>query len=79
MKPLRGARKSARPLTAPSTVALTRLRLIIQRSEENSIGTSGESSIGIVKRNCTRSRSGFIRGSARRRRAVNFGCRFQRG
>jgi hypothetical protein len=47
MEPLRGARKSARPLTAPSTVALARLRLINQRSEENSIGTSGGSSIGI--------------------------------
>ena len=45
MKPLRGARKSARPLTVPSAVALTRHRLMNQRSEENSIGTSGEQSV----------------------------------
>ena len=48
MKPLRGARHGARPLTAPSTAAaLRKLRLASQRSAENSIGTSEESSIGI--------------------------------
>jgi len=47
MKPLRGARHGARPLTAPSTAALRKLGLASQRSAENSIGTSEESSIGI--------------------------------
>ena len=37
----------ARPLTAPSTVPAHQLSPDNQRSEENSIGTSGESSIGI--------------------------------
>jgi hypothetical protein len=51
MKPLRGARHGARPLTAPSTAAaLRKLRLASQRSAENSIGTSEESSIGIDTR-----------------------------
>jgi hypothetical protein len=50
MKPLRGARHGARPLTAPSTAPPRKLRLASQRSAENSIGTSEESSIGIDKR-----------------------------
>jgi hypothetical protein len=41
MQPLCGARHGPLPLTALSTVAPS------QRSEENSTGTSGESSIGI--------------------------------
>jgi hypothetical protein len=50
MKPLRGARHGARPLTAPSTAPPRKLRLASQRSAENSIGTSEESSIGIDTR-----------------------------
>ena len=50
MKPPCGARNSARPLTAPSTVAAHQLGSDSQRSEENSIGTSGEISIGIDTR-----------------------------
>jgi hypothetical protein len=50
MKPLRGARHGARPLTAPSTAPPRKLRLASQRGAENSIGTSEESSIGIDTR-----------------------------